>query len=389
MAVNGNKMYITGKSNATWGSPIYAYTASYDAFIVRLNSSGNLFWNAFLGSNGIDIGRSIALDGNLIYLTGNSTATWGTPVRAYSSLQDTFVKKIYGLCTISGNVGVAGATLHYTDGTAKTATSLSNGAYSFTVSDYWSGTVTPSKARYSFLPSKKIYTNVIANKSAEDYSAYAPAGSILDTTPTYQWTKVTGATQYQYQLMQGVKIIYTKTVGSSVCKTVICSNTPATALGMGTFKWRVRANVGGAWKDYSPFITFSLKPKAGYWKETAKDTVEFYITANQISVNAFASYFTACGSPQPKIIYSGLIPIVNNQFSFTGRFYGDGTFVTPTSAKGTVGISNYSFPGCPNQTAGPYGWTATWIRAISGSDILDFPSIGLEPAPTLIIEPAP
>ena len=62
--------------------------------------------------------------------------------------------------TISGNAGVAGATLSYTDGTPKTATADGSGLYSLQVSYNWSGTVTPSKAGYSFLPAVKTYTNV-------------------------------------------------------------------------------------------------------------------------------------------------------------------------------------------------------------------------------------
>ena len=31
----------------------------------------------------------------------------------------------------------------------------------------------------------------------------SPTGTITDTTPTYKWTKVTGATQYRYQLVTG------------------------------------------------------------------------------------------------------------------------------------------------------------------------------------------
>ncbi len=47
--------------------------------------------------------------------------------------------------TISGNTGVGGVTLSYTDGTDKLVNSDSFGAYSFQVSYNWSGTVTPSK----------------------------------------------------------------------------------------------------------------------------------------------------------------------------------------------------------------------------------------------------
>lgn len=75
--------------------------------------------------------------------------------------------------TISGNAGVAGASLAYTDGTAKSATADGSGAYSFTVSYNWSGSVTPSKAGYTFSPTSKSYTNVLANDSGEDYTATA------------------------------------------------------------------------------------------------------------------------------------------------------------------------------------------------------------------------
>ncbi len=52
---------------------------------------------------------------------------------------------------ISGNVGVAGATLSYTDGGPKTVTADGSGLYSFQVPAGWSGTVTPSKAGITVL----------------------------------------------------------------------------------------------------------------------------------------------------------------------------------------------------------------------------------------------
>ena len=73
--------------------------------------------------------------------------------------------------TISGNAGVAGVTLSYTDGTAKTATSGSGGSYSFAVSYNWSGTVTPSLAGYAFSPTYRSYTNVLANQTSQNYTA--------------------------------------------------------------------------------------------------------------------------------------------------------------------------------------------------------------------------
>ncbi|MFH2040879.1 MAG: hypothetical protein ABIJ65_15740, partial [Chloroflexota bacterium] len=81
----------------------------------------------------------------------------------YTALADTF--------TISGNTGLAGVTLSYLDGTGKTAITDGSGNYSLIVSKNWSGTVTPSKTGYTFTPTKSFYTNVVANKSNQDYTA--------------------------------------------------------------------------------------------------------------------------------------------------------------------------------------------------------------------------
>ena len=91
---SGN-VYVGGYSYATWGSPVRAYTASSDAFAAKLNGSGALQWNTFLGGSAIDVGRGIAVDssGN-VYVGGSSSATWGSPVRAHTSGRDAFAAKL-------------------------------------------------------------------------------------------------------------------------------------------------------------------------------------------------------------------------------------------------------------------------------------------------------
>jgi uncharacterized protein YcfL len=71
---------------------------------------------------------------------------------------------------ISGNVGVAGVTLSYTDGMAKIATSQSDGSYSLPVSYNWGGRITPAHACYTFSPSSKSYGNVTANQPTQNYA---------------------------------------------------------------------------------------------------------------------------------------------------------------------------------------------------------------------------
>jgi hypothetical protein len=71
---------------------------------------------------------------------------------------------------ISGNAGVAGATLSYTDGTLKTVTADSSGNYSFETLSGWSGTVTPSKLNYTFTPVNRTYSYVVTNQTSQNYT---------------------------------------------------------------------------------------------------------------------------------------------------------------------------------------------------------------------------
>ncbi len=71
--------------------------------------------------------------------------------------------------TISGNAGVAGATLNFTGGTPVTADGSGN--YSLTVPYNWSGSVTPSLSAYVFSPPSRSYTNLLASQSEQDFLA--------------------------------------------------------------------------------------------------------------------------------------------------------------------------------------------------------------------------
>ena len=107
---SGN-VYVGGYSTGTWGTPLRAYSGSLDAFAVKLNSSGGLTWNTFLGGSGIDRITDLALDGagNLL-ASGDSTAGWGTPDRAYSALRDAFAAVLTsgGALSSHGFLGGAG-----------------------------------------------------------------------------------------------------------------------------------------------------------------------------------------------------------------------------------------------------------------------------------------
>jgi hypothetical protein len=90
---DGN-LYVGGYSDSSWGKPINSFGGGSDAFAAHLNSEGVLIWNLFLGSDQYDYGSPITVDndGN-IYMTGNSTASWGSPVNDYTGGRDAFVTK--------------------------------------------------------------------------------------------------------------------------------------------------------------------------------------------------------------------------------------------------------------------------------------------------------
>ncbi len=99
---SGGYIYVTGSSHATWGTPLRAYSGGVqDAYIAKLNLDGSLIWSTFIGGAGTDYGRGIAVDGSgHVFVTGSSDATWGTPVRPftsnqyYSTVTDAFVAQL-------------------------------------------------------------------------------------------------------------------------------------------------------------------------------------------------------------------------------------------------------------------------------------------------------
>ena len=86
IAVDGSgNVYVAGNSTVTWGSPVQAFAGTQDAFAAKLTTSGDLTWNTFLGGSGTNSGNGIAVDGSgNVYVAGNSTVTWGSPVLAFA-----------------------------------------------------------------------------------------------------------------------------------------------------------------------------------------------------------------------------------------------------------------------------------------------------------------
>ena len=115
IAVDGSgNIYVVGHSTATWGSPVRAYTAGADAFVAKLDNNGTLVWNTFLGGSGTDYGYDLTIDNNTnIYVVGYSDATWGSPVRAYTAGIDAFVAKLDNNGTLVWNTFLGGNETDY------------------------------------------------------------------------------------------------------------------------------------------------------------------------------------------------------------------------------------------------------------------------------------
>ena len=72
------------------------------------------------------------------------------------------------MSSISGNAGIAGATINYTGGSTS---ANGSGNYSFNVPAGWSGTVTPSLRCYTFSPASRSYNNLTTDQTAQNYAA--------------------------------------------------------------------------------------------------------------------------------------------------------------------------------------------------------------------------
>jgi hypothetical protein len=90
--MDGNgKLYVTGYSTASWGTPRNAFVGNFDAYAAALDGEGTLLWNTFLGGSGIDYGEAIKVNGaGNIYVAGYSETAWGAPWRAFAGFGDAF-----------------------------------------------------------------------------------------------------------------------------------------------------------------------------------------------------------------------------------------------------------------------------------------------------------
>jgi hypothetical protein len=122
---DGSNLFVAGFSDVTWGAPKRAFTGMRDAFAAKLNANGTLKWNTFLGGNAVEEGGIVVEPSGSSYVVGRSTASWGTPLNPYTaSLQDTFVARLDRNGRLAWHTFVGGTGIDYARGAA--VDSLSN-----------------------------------------------------------------------------------------------------------------------------------------------------------------------------------------------------------------------------------------------------------------------
>ncbi|MCX6723943.1 MAG: SBBP repeat-containing protein [Candidatus Staskawiczbacteria bacterium] len=169
---SGNS-YVTGSSYGAWGtSPVRAFSSGLDAWMAKINTSGTLVWNTFLGGSGTDGCQSwlLAVDsGGNIYMGGESDITWGTPPRAYTSGTDGWVAKV----TSAGALADVPAS-HTITATVGTNGSISPTGTASTVNS--NGSITPAgtttlnygaSQTYSISANDPYTTNVIVDGASQ------------------------------------------------------------------------------------------------------------------------------------------------------------------------------------------------------------------------------
>ncbi|MEH2161178.1 MAG: SBBP repeat-containing protein [Nostoc sp.] len=92
-------IYVTGyfSGTTTFGSTTLTSAGDKDAFVAKLNGNGNVLWANKLGSTGVDKGLGIITDGlGNTYITGalNGTATFGSTTLSSTGDSDAFIAKL-------------------------------------------------------------------------------------------------------------------------------------------------------------------------------------------------------------------------------------------------------------------------------------------------------
>ena len=178
-----------------------------------------------------------------------------------------------------------------------------SGVYTGTVSYNWTGTVTPTLAGYTFSPATRSYTNVLANQTAQNYTAAVQSFTISGTvTPALANVVMSGLPGSPVTNASGV---YTGTV---------------------SYNWSGTVTPTLAGYDFTPATR-------SYTNVQANQAAQNYTAA--IQTFTISGTVTSGGNPLAGVVMSGLPgnPVTNASGVYTGTVsYNWSGTVTPTLA---------------------------------------------------------
>jgi hypothetical protein len=108
----------------------------------------------------------------------------------------------------------------------------------------------------AFFPQAAVTAQVELKGGGGIPTQKSPHGTILATSPTYKWTVISTAVQYEYQVWKGSTKVVDKVVNSGSCTATLCSKNPGVSLSNSVYKWRVRSKVGSTWNSWSVYMEF-------------------------------------------------------------------------------------------------------------------------------------
>ncbi len=93
--LSSNELLAVGRSANSTGTPLNAFAGGQEMIVAKLDLSGNGVFHTYFGSAGADRARGVAqlLDGTVI-VSGRSDASWGTPTLAHNGGNDLALVRI-------------------------------------------------------------------------------------------------------------------------------------------------------------------------------------------------------------------------------------------------------------------------------------------------------
>jgi len=138
---------------------------------------------------------------------------------------------ISGRVATAGGAGIAGVTMNGLPGAPLTG---GDGAYTGTVYQGWSGTVTPAKTGMGFVPATRDYTNLAANQTEQDYAQMAPEinlqGNGADIADGDLTPGLTDHTDFGTALVAGGTVVRTFTIQNVGTGDLSLTGTPRVSL---------------------------------------------------------------------------------------------------------------------------------------------------------------